>query len=131
MFLKNIRQQIEIIKDRNFNSPRDELEDMKEMFHKYKQALDCLERAEHLNRQHQLKYQKFLAGLKKKGAWQCPEKLEEKLFYMEKLINEQNQLLHNQRAEYEQTILKQVNESENLAQSILKQFRIKPRNTII
>ena len=23
MFLKNIRQQIEIIKDRNFNSPRD------------------------------------------------------------------------------------------------------------
>lgn len=46
-----MRQQIEKIKDRNFNSPRDELEDMKEMYSKYKQALDCLERAEHLNRE--------------------------------------------------------------------------------
>lgn len=48
---------------------------------------------------------------------------------MEKLIAEQNELLQNQRAEYEQTILKQVNQSEMLAQSILKKFKLKRRET--
>jgi hypothetical protein len=60
--------------------------DINEMYTKYKQAIDCLERAENLNRENEIKYQHFITGLKRKGAWECPEKLEEKLFYMEKLV---------------------------------------------
>jgi hypothetical protein len=38
-------QQIENIKDSHLNNQQDELYDMKEMYSKYKQALDCLDRA--------------------------------------------------------------------------------------
>ena len=78
------------------------------MFEKYKQAVNCLQRSERINKENEIRYQTFLDDLKNKGAKNSPQKMEEKLYYMERLINTQNQLLESQRQEFEGTIVKEV-----------------------
>ena len=45
------------------------------MYEKYKQALNCLERAQKINKETEVKYQQFLYDLKEKGAKNSPQAL--------------------------------------------------------
>ncbi len=48
---------------------------------------------------------------------------------MEKVIAQQNELIQNQRKEYENTILKQIQKSEELAQNVMKSIKLSRKKT--
>lgn len=74
------------------NNQKDERDalDFYELYYRYKDALSCLQTAEEQIRRQQLKYQKFISGLRSKKKSNNEQRdYEEQLCYLNRLVEEQ------------------------------------------